>query len=530
MPIPGQKIKPKLSKLLSADLTSGAPHLMVNALAGTGKTTTIIEGVKYLRNRPVSITPSDQQQAIWDALKQSKQAETIAIVAYNNSAANELKKRVPDYCEACSTYGLGFRAVKMAYGYGVKPDGERTRKIVCQLSGIDWQDRFRPQYKSFIAIFTYLVSTVKLTLTDSEDTDSLFSLCEDFEIAFDSEEDRKKAFELLPDVLQECSKVTDVIDWEDMVWLPTANQLPMPSYDLLIVDEAQDLSRGQQELALRAGKRIVFVGDANQSLYAFAGADSASINRLGNILKQTKRGCEILPLTVTRRCSKAVVESAKFFVKEFEAHPSNTEGSVHRISRGDLYEKVQAGDFVLSRMNAPLILNCLRLLDRQIPAVVVSTRLKDALIGKFKKFSRQAKSEKTSEILKAVKVWFEEECKKVAIEADGKPQSVLKMKLMKVQDQYETLLHFCLDTKDLSEILENVVVVFADTPKEWAVNLMTAHAAKGLEARNVFVIATKEHPIQMVWKTSSPAEVQNERNVEYVAITRAIDRLFYVVY
>ena len=529
MPIPGQREKPKLSNRLTSDDRSFPPHLMVNALAGTGKTSTIIEGVKYLRQRPVSIEPSDQQLAIWHSLQKSSQAKTIAIVAYNNSAANELKKRVPEYCEACSTYGLGFRAVKMAYGYGVKPDGERTKKIVCQVSGIAWEDRFRPAFKSLIVSFAYLVSTVKLTLADPENLDSLVSLCEEFEIAFETESEQRKAFQLLPEVLQECSKVTDTIDWEDMVWLPTFNHLPMPSYDLLIVDEAQDLSRGQQELVLRAGKRLIFVGDANQSLYAFAGADSLSISRLGKTLKETAQGCETLPLTVTRRCSFEVVERAKNFVPDFQAHPSNSQGLVKQIHGGEIYSLAQQGDFILARMNAPLIAACLNLVDRQIPAVVVSRRLKDSLVTKFKRFAKIGGSESTKSIQEEVKKWYREECKKVEVEMSGKPKNVVQMKLSKVQDQYETLLHFCDDTENLTEILENVTAIFAESPKDWAVNLMTVHAAKGLESPNVFILNTKHHPIQMVWKTSSPTDVQNERNVEYVAITRAIHRLYYVI-
>jgi ATP-dependent exoDNAse (exonuclease V) beta subunit len=62
-----------------------------------------------------------------------------------------------------------------------------------------------------------------------------------------------------------------------MIYLPVALDLPMPKYDLLLIDEAQDLSKCQQALAKKAGRRLVFVGDPKQALYGFCGADSKSL-------------------------------------------------------------------------------------------------------------------------------------------------------------------------------------------------------------------------------------------------------------
>lgn len=57
-----------------------------------------------------------------------------------------------------------------------------------------------------------------------------------------------------------------------------------------------------------------------------------------------------------------------------------------------------------------------------------------------------------------------------------------------------------------------------DTPK---VTLMTAHAAKGLEFNHIFVVGVEENLFPSSMAMSSPMEVEEERRLLYVAITRA---------
>lgn len=54
-----------------------------------------------------------------------------------------------------------------------------------------------------------------------------------------------------------------------------------------------------------------------------------------------------------------------------------------------------------------------------------------------------------------------------------------------------------------------------------SVTLMTVHAAKGLEFANVFVVGVEEELFPSAMASSSPAEIEEERRLLYVAITRA---------
>ena len=67
------------------------------------------------------------------------------------------------------------------------------------------------------------------------------------------------------------------------------------------------------------GTRLVSVGDSNQMLYSFAGGDPDSFNALKSI-----PNTECLPLSISYRCPKNVVEFAKKLVPSIEANEANT--------------------------------------------------------------------------------------------------------------------------------------------------------------------------------------------------------------
>jgi DNA helicase-2/ATP-dependent DNA helicase PcrA len=89
------------------------------------------------------------------------------------------------------------------------------------------------------------------------------------------------------------------ISFDDQIWLPLIHNLPIFKVETQVVDEAQDLNRMQQELMYLAGDRLLYIGDPNQAIYGFAGADSESMDRMRDYLMATS-----LPLTVTRRCGR----------------------------------------------------------------------------------------------------------------------------------------------------------------------------------------------------------------------------------
>jgi DNA helicase-2/ATP-dependent DNA helicase PcrA len=84
---------------------------------------------------------------------------------------------------------------------------------------------------------------------------------------------------------------------------------------------------------------------------------------------------------------------------------------------------------------------------------------------------------------------------------------------------------------DVNEFLEQVSLV-ADTDElpegadDTSVVLMTLHAAKGLEFPSVFMVGMEEGVFPHLRALSEPAELEEERRLAYVGITRARERLY----
>jgi len=75
-----------------------------------------------------------------------------------------------------------------------------------------------------------------------------------------------------------------LIDFADMIFLPVALKLIRPWFDMVVVDEAQDMTSAQLEIAVGAckrGGRVVIVGDDRQAIYGFRGADRSGGHRRG---------------------------------------------------------------------------------------------------------------------------------------------------------------------------------------------------------------------------------------------------------
>ena len=326
------------AKMAAIKAQTLAPHLVIVARAGCGKTTTLIEGLKVLRGLGTKLTPSPQQAAIWDALKQGPEPRSVAFCAFNSAIAKELKDRVPPGCDAKTLHSLGYGAVRKQFN--LLPGDQavnkwRTHDILCRLMKKDPKDYRRDQPVIYSAV-PELVGKCKMNLVEHPEEDQLIDLARHYNIDLDDENGKDYADEivrLVPEVLEACKDVArdGCIDYNDMIWLPVVLTMPVYRYDLLMVDEAQDLSRCQQALTKKAGNRIVAVGDDKQAIYGFAGADCESLPRLAKELSDTERRCLTMPLTVTRRCGKAIVEEARRRVsglEDFEAHDSNCVGKI----------------------------------------------------------------------------------------------------------------------------------------------------------------------------------------------------------
>jgi DNA helicase-2/ATP-dependent DNA helicase PcrA len=557
-------------------LVALVPHLMIEARAGCGKTTVLVEGLKRMRGIPSSLTPSPQQERIWKAMEQSGKESKVCFVAFNKGIAEELKRRVPAGCDASTMHGMGYKAILRSFP-GTRVNQYRVSDIICEilkkeirvlrkkdpilltatekLVNLCKMNLITPpvlKKGSVSGLFVYQKTLSKILgdrLEDEEDSSEKGSPEDETReharallsgLAFHYEVDlgsvSEMVFDLVPSVLQRCREVRrdGCVDFSDMIWLPVVLDLPLFRYDVLLWDEVQDGNRCQQELAKRAGDRLILVGDSKQALYGFAGADSESMSRLAEDLEETERGCVILPLTVTRRCGKAIVAEAQKIVADFEAFPTNGEGRVSRAlyptergpdgqTRERDYENtylplVQSGDLVLCRCNAPLVSQVFRFLKMGRKANILGRDIGKGLLSTLDKM----KAETLPPLIANLSDWHYQEILKE--QAKRNPNEA---RLIALTDRHDCLLCFIKGALTVAEVRERIERVFTDNREEKGIRLSSIHKAKGLEASRVFFLVPPEapcpHPL-----AKSPWQVQQEWNARYVAITRAIDELVFV--
>jgi superfamily I DNA/RNA helicase len=357
--------------------------------------------------------------------------------------------------------------------------------------------------------------------------------------------EKDEVYPLVPELLSMCRDVNadKMIDFNDMVWLPNALNLSVYQNDLLLVDEWQDLNRCQQELAMKAGRRLICCGDSRQAIYGFAGADSKGIERIATTLNATTRGCNHLMLTVTRRCGKAIVEEAKKYVPDFEAHESNPEGEVSYLRypiqkkrNGEQYElpieqtyipSVQDGDMILCRGNAPLVSQCLKLINLGKKATIIGRDVADNLINLIKKLvpeKQQSGRESVPTLITKLDEWRTSENEK-----ENANEYPSQSKLTIIQDKYDCIKSFTEGSETVERIVQRIQEVFTDNDEAVGIRLSSIHKAKGLEAERVFFLDLYGGVKRKRGEKPRPAwEQEQEMNLRYVAITRAIKELIYV--
>lgn len=521
--------------------TNSVPHLIVEARAGTGKTTTLIEGLKVMRGGVSEFTPSFQQAAVWDSMALSEDAKTVCFVAFNKSIATELQSRVPTGCEAMTMHSMGYRSLRNSFG-SLKVDNFRVQGIMEEITGKDIWD-LKGKRPTLVKAVEKLVSLCKMNLTlDCVNDDGVFVDDALLELAayhdVDLNGEGRDVIDLVPKVLERCKNVAkdNTVDYDDMIWLPIVLDLPVTRYDLLLVDEAQDLNRCQQQLALKAGHRLILVGDSRQAIYGFAGADSKSMERMQSLLlggnigspDDGKIGCQVLPLTVTRRCGKAIVEEAQKIVPDFEAHESCCEGLISQgrmnVDHLDYRSAVEDGNMILCRVNAPLVSECFKFLKAGRKANIQGRDVGQGLISTIKKIRAGVlqTGDRVELVLEGLSRWIYQETTR-----ENAKKFPSEARLIALQDRYDCLCCFCEDQDTVEDVIKRIEDVFTDDKHGKGIKLSSVHRAKGLEADRVFILlpenAGMPHPM-----AKTEWQIEQEWNLKYVAITRAISELVYV--
>jgi superfamily I DNA/RNA helicase len=329
-------------------------------------------------------------------------------------------------------------------------------------------------------------------------------------------------YDLVPQVLRINNSYNGIvkygIDFTDMIYLPSALEMPIEQFDLNVVDEAQDLNTAQQFLAIGAtaeGGKILFIGDPFQAIMGFTGADVDSMDNFETMIKDTIGDVDTLPLTISLRCTKSAARLARTIVEDFDVLPNAKEGILRVIDEEQLYameDVLVPGTMVTSRMNAPLLRLAWQLTKMRVPVKVQGIDFAEGL----KYLVVKSRCIHTKDLLVWLDKWAEHELDRLAKKKDGGgAQAEL------VADKKDCLVTLAEGTTYVHQIETIIDELFTDldpesgTQRDFVV-LSSIHRAKGLEATKVVCWpAHGPHPLaKQDW------EVRQEMHLLYVQWTR----------
>lgn len=494
-----------------------ASHNNINvvARAGCGKTYVLINGVVL-------------------AIVENKLGN-VAIMAFNKSASNEFEKRIEALAtetklndlfavDSGTVHSFGFRFWRRHAGGRINVDGWKVANIVTQMYGNE------KGYYEFASQVQKLVSLAKqAALTPQDLKINGVEIIEHFDI--DANGSANEIIEAACMVLIASNNDRQNIDFDDMIYLPVINKVKVDLFDFVLIDEAQDTNAARRELAfmmMKPNGRLIAVGDDKQAIYGFTGANSDSLS----IIKQALDSIE-LPLTITYRCPKAVVSEANRLVPDLIAHDSAPNGKVRTIdainSESDkfnawyLEENVTNDDVALCRNTRPLIETAYTMIRNHVACHVEGRDIGEGLIQLATKWKR----------ITTLSALLDKVDEYEAAETDkwSKKQNTFKIQVL--EDKCETLRvianHLIEEGKyDVSDFVSHVRSLFGDTPegaKPKVFTLSTIHKSKGREWNRVYILRRDLLPSKYA---KQDWQLEQENNLEYVAITRAKQELIYV--
>lgn len=547
---------------LNSDQQAAVTHwgspLLVLAGAGSGKTKVLTHRVAWL-TKERGVDPSK-----------------IVLLTFTNKAAAQMKEKVLVMSEGVSR--IGFAGTFHTFGakmirefgraVGLSPDfliydsadSEDLIKQVIKDMGLDISEHKPKMYLS-------VISKMKNDLADAE--------------SIEKKDYFHKQVATIWREYQKRLQQYNAADFDDLL-VKTVNLLSIDRvrseinarFEYILVDEYQDTNKAQfalTKLLTGSGENITAVGDASQAIYSFRGADFRNLS----LLSENYPNLTTVSLPRNYRSTQKILDAAWGVIRNNTGHP------VIKLDadRGgdDKVELIEAED---ERDEARIVVNKARLLiglDEEV-AILYRTNAQSRafedelmkrdlayrLVGGLRFYSRaevkdvlayvrlvinpkdEISRKRVEKIGKrrAEKFWTYIEGR--VVEKQGtKPDQLMEEiieatkyielydekdeddrsrieninELLAVAGEYETARNF-LESAALSEAEEK------KSSKNAKIVLTTVHAAKGLEFDNVFVVGMEEGMFPHSRASFNKEELEEERRLAYVAITRAKKRLF----
>lgn len=489
----------------------GRKIIVCTSVAGSGKTATCLD--------------------VYNVLFANLAGQSLQIVAFNVKAKDELIERGVEPKYAKTLNGLGHANLsRYARGRGLKLDLNEMKPLICLRQTNEDLYKIAP-VRRFARRMIDFVKAECLKTFDRERLEQIadhyevfidlaYDECEDeYSMTFDELEDL--AYEWIADAMRQNNVVPSsgewMIDYNDQVYLPVILRIKCYENDLLIVDEAQDLSMANKHLVDRCLKKngvLVLVGDDYQCIYAWRGCE---VDGLSKTLGRTHLNPIAVPLTYNWRSGKQIIEHAQTICPDIQC--GNGKEAVVKTENIAEFEvtKLEGDIAVLSRTRAPLIAYAIECLKADKPFTfrfslqfIIDTI---KMISKDDLSIRAFKRHLNSYIEAKTELYIQQDAD-TALEELEDFTAIMNVLFDKVRvaDKVSDLIDVI---KDLNERIRK---------SDGSLCLSTIHGSKGMEWSTTYLIGYEDigNCARKDWK------IIEARNLRFVACTRAKTNLIFL--
>lgn len=477
--------KMKLSPFQDAIMsfaTESSDNFIVNAVAGSGKTTTAVLVGKALGTERTTFLAFNKSIASELQLRGLPSASTFHSAAYG-----VLRKRHGKFTVDSN------KAWRLARGIIPEHLQEDYASVTIQLAGLAKQACWAPD--------TINLGGVQESITHH-----------DMDFSADDYQLFKFVKLLLEKQIAEAVQ-KHTIDFDDMLYIPWLDKIPFVLSDVLIVDEAQDTNLLQRSLLATSNARIIAVGDPHQSIYGFRGASSDALDA---IAKQFN--CQSLPLSTCYRCDETIVREAQRLVPHIQWREGAPQGVVRTVAPLELTAEGNLPDAIVCRTNAPIVRLFFRLARNGIPVQILGRDLGKAIAKTIT--ATAGKATGFSQMRNLLELWADAEIRKA--EKRGGTGALVEDKLECILAVME---HVESKGGSPNTVASEAERLFTDSETPGRITLSTIHKAKGREWNRLAFYAPELLPGK--WARQD-WQIRQEQNLQYVAITRAAHDLLYV--
>lgn len=469
-------------------------NLLIQSVAGSGKTTTLI-GIM------------------------GKCVYRTLFLAFNKSIQEEVTAKVEalgwQHVKALTLHSLGLSAIKYKWGRYTIQKGKNYELIKALkdynrslYQGLSWEDKVK----------------LNMTLMEMNDVSRIYLTDDLGEIAVHMTNMDRYFYmhDRLPQLWEDLLSIREdfeqrlIIDYIDMIYLVCKYELPIPIQPYyLMIDEAQDLNLAQHrmiDMLLVQGdiKKWVAVGDRRQAIYGFSGSYSTSFD-----LFKEKGVVYELPLDVCYRCPQAIIKEANKVYDVIEPF-KEYEGIVETITDVPM---IKEGSMVICRNTSPLIEVYFQLIGYGYKAYIKG----EDIMGRLMNFLRPYEYKSVRQTMHSLRTDM------LHIKEKPNKSDEDRYKYYRINENLTNLKllqeHYCKPEDKISTIIVNLKAMFAEEDDRQAVTLCTIHKSKGLEADVVYILNEFLIPSKFA---KSASQLEQERNLKYVARTRAKEEMYYL--